>query len=102
MEDSTWYIEEGKLRIELVKVKTDEWWSCVCAGDPEVDTTKLKPEDSKLDDLDGETRSVVEKMMFDQRQKQMNLPTSDELKQQELLTKLQEKNPGLDFSQMKK
>ncbi len=26
VEDSTWFIEDGKLRIELAKVKSDEWW----------------------------------------------------------------------------
>ncbi len=33
VEDSTWYLEDGKLRIDLAKGKGDEWWKVRCAAD---------------------------------------------------------------------
>jgi hypothetical protein len=99
VEDSTWYLEDGSLKLELSKMTKEEWWSCVCVGDVEIDTSKIQPEESTLADLPGESRGAVEKMMFDQRQKEMGLPTSDELKRQEMFKSFQENNPQLDFSQ---
>ena len=54
--------------------------------DEEIDTTKV---DSTRDvsDYDGETQGHIRKIMFDQHQKRLGKPTSDEMKNEDMLRK---------------
>ncbi|KAJ9092346.1 hypothetical protein QFC21_006846 [Naganishia friedmannii] len=108
-EDSTWSIvtkpvyltitDDGVLYIELEKLSartsTPQWWPHSLTHHPRIDTSKLAPENSKLSDLDGETRGMVEKMM------QMGKPTSDEQRKFEMLEKFKNAHPEMDFSNAK-
>ncbi|CEP19265.1 hypothetical protein [Parasitella parasitica] len=102
VDESTWSLDDQKeVSIHLEKVNQMQWWENVIKGTAKINTQRIQPENSQLSDLDGNTRAMVEKMMFDQRQKAMGKPDSDTLKKQEMFEKFKKEHPEMDFSNAK-
>ena len=50
----------------------------------EIDTTKVESV-KRIDDYDGETQGAIRKIVFDQNQKHLGKPTSDQIKTAEVM-----------------
>jgi len=83
-DDSTWSLEKGKsLMISLTKA-TEIWWSKLVNSEDEIDMQKIKPERS-IGDMPDDEVAVINRLQFDEMQKQMGNPQSHELKVHDML-----------------
>lgn len=64
-------------------------------GEPKIDIGKVQPEDNSLQHLDSDVQREVQKALFDQRQRQMGLPTIEEMENQKKMEEIFKKNPNL-------
>eukprot|EP00817_Percolomonadidae_sp_ATCC50343_P005209 CAMPEP_0117430676 /NCGR_PEP_ID=MMETSP0758-20121206/10232_1 /TAXON_ID=63605 /ORGANISM="Percolomonas cosmopolitus, Strain AE-1 (ATCC 50343)" /LENGTH=192 /DNA_ID=CAMNT_0005218967 /DNA_START=23 /DNA_END=597 /DNA_ORIENTATION=+ len=95
-DDTVWEIEDQCLIIITIeKINGSLWWPAAFKSEPELDTKKITPPEGKLSDLAPDVRATVEKMMYDQRQKQMGKPTSEEQQKDRMMQQLLAKNPEL-------
>jgi len=85
-EESLWSLLPSQyISISLEKVQS-KWWTRVLQTDQEIDKQKIDTT-QQVGDFDEETQSDLRKVMYDQQQKLMGKPTSDEQKTHEMLKK---------------
>uniref|UniRef100_A0A2C9KWC7 CS domain-containing protein n=1 Tax=Biomphalaria glabrata TaxID=6526 RepID=A0A2C9KWC7_BIOGL len=85
-EESMWTLNPGEfVHINLEK-KQERWWEHVFVDEPKINTRKIDCS-RPMTDLDDEAQAKIEEMMYNQRQKQLGLPQSHELKTHEMLRK---------------
>jgi hypothetical protein len=76
-DECTWSLEGGVLLLILYKVKKT-FWATIIEGDEKIDTSQV---DSRrhISEYDEATQGQLRKIMFDQKQQEKGLPSSDEL-----------------------
>ncbi|KAL7476719.1 hypothetical protein ACHAW6_002557 [Cyclotella cf. meneghiniana] len=80
--ECTWTMENTSspntttILITLDKIQKT-WWSTILSGDPEVDTTMVDST-RHIGTYDEKTQAQIRRIMFDQRQERLGLPTSSE------------------------
>lgn len=83
--DPIWSVDNNELQIHFEKVK-EIWWNCFLTSEPKLDISKIdctKP----LEDLPEDAQAKIHELQWNQEQKRLGLPTSDEIKNLDILRK---------------
>lgn len=94
-DESTWSLEGEALLLILQKVKKT-WWENVLEKDDKIDTTLV---DSRrhIESYDESTQGAIRKILFDQRQQRLGLPTSDQILRQAGADPIPPLPPGVEY-----
>lgn len=93
--------KDGTKHVSLYFNKSQKmsWWDSAFKGHSKINLDKIVAPEGKLDALDHETRRMVEKMMFDQRQKAQGKPTAEQIERMAAFEKFKKMHPEMDFSE---
>ncbi|XP_039754284.1 nudC domain-containing protein 3 [Pararge aegeria] len=83
--DSFWSISEGRLLIHLEKVQ-ERWWNKLLNAEEEIDISKIDCS-RPLNELPEDHIAKIQELHWNQEQKLKGLPTSDEIRNIEILKK---------------
>lgn len=67
-------IQNFKIYLEKIQ---ERWWENVLVGEEKIDLKNINPE-KPMEELDQESQTKIKQMMFDEQQKRLGLPTSEE------------------------
>ncbi|KAJ8319163.1 hypothetical protein KUTeg_004254 [Tegillarca granosa] len=83
-EESIWSLVPGEhIHISLDK-REERWWEALLVTEPKISVRKIDAS-RPMTDLDDEAQAKIGEMMYNERQKRMGLPTSEEQKVQNVL-----------------
>lgn len=76
-EESTWSLVPGECIHISIEKSMERWWENFLIDEKKINLKHIQPE-KPMDDLNQEEQMKIHQMMYDQRQKAMGLPTSEE------------------------
>lgn len=83
--ESVWWLSNGRLLIHLQK-KEDRWWQKLLESDTPLDISKMHCS-RPLDELPENAQNLVQEIFWNEKQKIMGKPTTDDIRKRELLRK---------------
>eukprot|EP00746_Dinoflagellata_sp_MGD_P145449 gnl/MRDRNA2_/MRDRNA2_78059_c0_seq1.p1 gnl/MRDRNA2_/MRDRNA2_78059_c0~~gnl/MRDRNA2_/MRDRNA2_78059_c0_seq1.p1 ORF type:complete len:303 (+),score=60.01 gnl/MRDRNA2_/MRDRNA2_78059_c0_seq1:176-1084(+) len=97
---------DGGKVVELLLLKKNQmnWWDRVFEKDNPINTRNAKAQRATMAELkDNESRMTVEKMMYNQKQKEQGLPTIEEkeARESDVMKQFRAAHPEMDFSKAK-
>lgn len=83
--DAIWSLDKNRLEIHLEKLN-EMWWECLLIGEPKLDISKIDCS-RPFEELSEEAQAKIEELTWNQEQKRLGLPTSEEKAMHETLRK---------------